>query len=70
MKNIIFKACSFDFEEGYNLIVYEENDCFFISIKGHNVLSGDYEDIYEVTEEEAIEIMIEEEENEDHYEEM
>ena len=63
--NILFQCSWCDLEEGYRICIFEKDDKIFVKSSGHNVLRGDFDSIEEVSIDEAIAIMIEEEKNED-----
>lgn len=65
MRNVLFQSSNFDYEEGYSIIIWEQNGSYFIRIRGHNVMTGDYDTKQKITSDEALEIMMEEIENED-----
>lgn len=65
MRNIMFKASWNDYEECHSVVIWEQNGNYFLRIRGHNVMIGDYYEKIRITSEEAIKIMIEEIEYED-----
>ena len=65
MRNIMFQASSFDYEEGYSVVIWEQNGSYFVRTKGHSVMIGEYDEKRKITSEEALEIMMKEFENED-----
>ena len=65
MRNIMFKSSWSDYEEHNSVIIWEQNGCYFMERKGHNVFCGDYHSKRKISEKEAFEIMFENIENED-----
>ncbi len=62
---ILFKATNCDFEEGYRLEIYEENNLYFVKIEGYSCLCGNINELREVSSQEALDLMMEEVDNED-----
>ena len=65
MRNVLFRATNFDYEEGYSILIWEQNGNYFVRTRGHSVMCGDYDTKARITSEEALEIMMEEAKNED-----
>ena len=65
MRNIMFQSSWADYEESCSVVIWEQNGNYFVRTRGHNVMIGDFDDKRQVTQEEALEIMFEEEKHED-----
>lgn len=65
MRNYLFKSSHHDYEEGYHLCIWEQDDKIFLKIKGHSVMIGDYSEHRKISQDEALAIMLEEAEYED-----
>ncbi len=59
MKNILFKAYSYGHEEGWAIEIYEENGSYKKHIWGNNCIGGDFDEIEDITSDEALEEMME-----------
>lgn len=67
-RKILWKSSNFGYEEGYQIVIYEQNNKYYMEITGHNVMIGDYDSTEEVTSDQALEIMLAERDNEDDFE--
>jgi hypothetical protein len=65
MRNIMFQSSWADYEESHSVVIWEQNGNYFVRTQGHNVMTGDFDEKHQVTSEEALEIMMEEEAFED-----
>ena len=65
MKTLLFEASDYGYEEGWDLKIYEIDGKFFVREEGNTVFSGDYDLAQQVTQEEALEYMLDLEEYED-----
>jgi hypothetical protein len=65
VKTILWQSSQHGYEEGYSIEIWRENNKYYMRTRGNNVMVGDYDDTEEVTADEALEIMLEEVENED-----
>lgn len=63
--NILFHAINHGYDEGYETTIYQKDDKLYQHIIGNNLIGGDFDETYEISQEEALEIMFEEVENED-----
>jgi len=67
MKNILFQANDWDYEEGFSIEIFEENGILFIHNTGHCVMIGSWNETREINQEEALEIIEENLQYEDDY---
>jgi hypothetical protein len=65
MRKLLFSASSHGYEEGYTVKIYEDSGRLQLHIYGHACLIGDYETVREISQDAAMELMLEEAENED-----
>jgi hypothetical protein len=59
MRNVMFEASWSTYEEHFHVRIWEQNGKLFKRTKGHSVMIGDYNVKCEVTQEEAMETMLE-----------
>lgn len=65
MRNVLFKALNFGHEEGYSIVIWEQNGGYFMRTQGHNVETGDFDTREKISSDEALSVMLEEVEFED-----
>lgn len=64
-RQILFRSSYSDYEESRSVIIFEQDGKYYAKITGHNVYNGDYDSLYEISSDEAIELALEEVEHED-----
>ncbi len=62
---ILFQSSWSSYEEGASVIIFERDNVLFARKVGHSVMIGDFDSTYEVSQDEALEIMLEEIDDED-----
>jgi hypothetical protein len=65
MKTILWRSSSSDYEEECSIEIWRDNGKYYIRTYGHCVMIGDYDSTEKVSTEDALEIMLQEVENED-----
>lgn len=63
-KIVLWRSAQTDYEEGYSMEIWREDGRYYMRLQGENVMDGEYDETTEVTEEEALEAMMEDAEHE------